>query len=295
LLTRDKGKMREHMVRAELPTIPFVVGADVDAIVALGEKSGWPLIVKPSAQSGSRQINKVFDRAGVAAALDSIEAEFPGSVPISEKFIDGPEVSVEAFSWSGRHRILGVTDKITTGAPYFVETGHNLPSALPAAVIEQVHEQTLALLDAIGHQHGPTHTELIIAADGPVIVESHTRTGGDRIFEMVDLAFGVDMIKSMLEGLYHGDPVLNVRETRGAAIRFLTLPEGVVRKVDGLEQARAMPGVVRCDIHLEPGTVIKPFRNSSERHGYVLAVGATAREAIDNVEAAMRTIMVTVD
>jgi biotin carboxylase len=295
LLTRDKGKMREHMVGVGLPTIPFVVGADLEAIVALGEASGWPLIVKPSAQSGSRQIHKVFERAGVAAALAAIEADFPGAVPISEKFIDGPEVSVEAFSWGGRHRILGMTDKITTGAPYFVETGHNMPSAFPPAVIEEVHALTLALLDAIGHQHGPTHTELIISADGPVIVESHTRTGGDNIFEMVELTFGVDMIKLMLEGLYHGAPELNVREPGGAAIRFLVLPEGTVRTVAGIEQARAMPGVVRCTVNLEPGKRVKPFKNSSERHGYVLAVGATGQEAIDNVEAAMRAIAVTVD
>lgn len=294
-LTRDKGLMRAHMLRSALPSIPYVVGADAEAIVALGQQAGWPLIVKPSAQSGSRQIHKVDGRAGVLAALASIEADFPGSVPIAEKFIDGPEVSVEAFSWHGQHRILGVTDKLTTGAPYFVETGHNMPSRLPAAMLEQVHKLTLALLDAIGHQHGPTHTELIITADGPVIVESHTRTGGDRIFELVELAFGVDMIGATLSGLMHGDPALGVQAPRGAAIRFLVLPEGTIGQVQGVAEARSLPGVVRCEIDLAPGQAVLACKNSSQRLGYVLATGATAEQAIEHVEAAMRRIVVTVD
>lgn len=61
---------------------------------------------------------------------DLIKYDFPDIGIIAEKFIEGPEVSVEAISWDGQHTILGVTDKITTGYPGFVETGHSMPSAL---------------------------------------------------------------------------------------------------------------------------------------------------------------------
>ena len=286
--------MREHMQRSNLPCIPFVVTSDAQRIIELGNACGWPMILKPAASSGSRQIHKVLSADGVASALASIHGDFPGVDPIAEKFIEGPEVSVEAFSWNGRHMILGVTDKITTGVPYFVETGHNMPSALAPEKIADIKALTLALLESIEHRDGPTHTEIIVSDDDPVIVESHTRAGGDRIFEMVELVYGVDMIKSTLQGLYCSDPSASAKAPGGAAIRFLTLPEGTISAVAGVEEARASAGVVRCDVDLKLGTVIKPFRNSGERFGYVLATGASAQEAIDNVTAAMGKIVVTV-
>jgi biotin carboxylase len=294
LLTRDKGKMRDHMERTGLPSIPYLVVRDPAQVVEFGNACGWPVILKPASGSGSRQIHKIVSPDDVAAAFAAILVEFPDIHPISEKFIEGPEVSVEAFSWNGVHNILTVTDKITTGAPRFVETGHNMPSALACTTIAAINKLTIAFLDSIEHKHGPTHTELIISASGPVIVESHTRTGGDRIFDMVELVHGVDMIKSFLEGLYSGDPTLNIKPATGAAIRFLTLPPGTVTALSGLDEARESTGVVRCDINLEVGAVLNSFNNSTERHGCILAVGGDRAEAIKNVTAAMNKINVSV-
>ena len=294
LLTRDKGKMRDHMERVRLPSIPYMVARDPAQVVAFGNACGWPIILKPAASSGSRQIHKILSPNDVTVAFEAILVDFPGIHPIAEKFIEGPEVSVEAFSWNGVHHILTVTDKITTGAPRFVETGHNMPSALAPALIDKIHQLTLAFLESIEHKHGPTHTELIISESGPVIVESHTRTGGDRIFEMVELAHGVDMIKSFLEGLYSGEVTLQHKPATGAAIRFLTLPPGTVTAVSGLDEARQSEGVIRCDIHLEVGSRLNSFKNSSERHGYILAIGADREEAIKNVTCAMNKINISV-
>jgi hypothetical protein len=38
-----------------------------------------------------------------------------------------------------------------------------------------------ALLEAVGHRDGPAHTELKLTRNGPRIIESHNRQGGDRI------------------------------------------------------------------------------------------------------------------
>src|SRR5207244_3567805 len=94
----------------------------------------------------------------------------------------------------------GTTDKITTGAPNFVELGHTHPSSLAPATLERIEALTLQVLDAVGHRYGPSHTEIIVTADGPKLVETHTRTGGDRIFEIVELVHGVDMFTATLQG-----------------------------------------------------------------------------------------------
>lgn len=294
LLTSNKGRMREHLDAEGIRSIPYVVAGSPEAVIDFAQRCGWPVILKPIGGTGSKQIHKLHAAREVAPAYAAIVKDFPNAHPIAEKFMTGPEVSVEGFSWHGKHTILGVTDKITTGAPHFVETGHSMPSALAPAVVEQIKALTEKFLLSIGHMNGPSHTELIVTEDGPVIIESHTRTGGDRIFEMVELVHGVDMIGATLQG-YAGQEAAPV-STRagGAAIRYLTLSQGEITAIAGIEQACTAAGVVCCDIALQIGMRTNGFKNSNERHGYILAVGDSAAEAIENVERAMKQIHITV-
>lgn len=294
LLTKNKGRMREHLLSTGVASIPFrIVGSAADAI-DFGNQVGWPIIVKPIDGTGSHQIHKLRSSAEAHAAMASVLEEFPLSHPIAEKFISGIEVSVEAISWEGRHTVLGVTDKLTTGAPHFVETGHTMPSMLAPDIVARVNELARAFLDAIGHQYGPSHTEIIIGDDGPVIVESHTRTGGDRIYELVELAYGVDLFAATLQGFAGAFPDLKLGPARGAAIRFLTLPEGRVAAITGVDKACDAEGVVRCDVDVAIGRDIGPIRNSHDRYGYVLAEGESAAAAAANVERAMAGIDIEV-
>ncbi|MET3134808.1 biotin carboxylase [Oxalobacteraceae bacterium GrIS 1.11] len=294
LLTCNKGKMREHLEQLDIASIPFKVSSSVADVIGFGRQYGWPIILKPIGGTGSKQIHKLYSEDEVDSAFSSILKDFPDIHPIAEKFIAGPEVSIEGFSWDGKHTILGVTDKITSGAPYFVETGHNMPSSLSPDIILAIKTMTEKFLISIGHKNGPSHTEAIVTEQGPVIIESHTRTGGDRIFEMVELVHGVDMIGATLQG-YVGDvPKINIKRESGAAIRYLTLPPGEIMSVSGLDQARESKGVVHCDIELSVGTKINASKNSNERHGYILAVGESREAAVQNVEDAMKKVHVKV-
>lgn len=305
LLTRDKCRMREHMRDKGVPSIPYARVSDAVQVTDFARRAGWPIIVKPANGAGSLQVHKLFGEEEVAPALAAIAADakaadlirhdFPEIGIIAEKFVEGPEVSVEAITWEGRHRILCVTDKMTTGHPGFVETGHTMPSALPADTLAAIAGLTADFLTSIGHRYGPSHTEIIVSADGPVIVESHTRTGGDRIFEMVELVTGIDMFGATLQGLAGSFPELQVKRQGGAAMRFLTLPQGRVTGIAGVEAARAAPGVVRCDIEIEAGDRTRSLQNSDDRPGYVLAVGDGAAQAHASALRAMAMLDIRVE
>jgi biotin carboxylase len=293
-LTRDKGKMRAHMVEQGIPSIPFVIAHSAQEAIDFAEKEGWPIILKPVFGSGSQQIHKLSRADEVPHAFEQIRTHYPDAFPIAEQFMTGPEVSIEAISWDGKHSVLAVTDKITTGAPYFVETGHNMPSALPADTIDAIKSLTARFLDSIGHVHGPSHTEVIVSPKGPIIVESHTRTGGDRIFEMVEHVYGIDMFAHTFKGFAGQFPEVKPKAPSGAAIRFISLPEGKVTAIEGLADAKGLPGVVRLELNLAVGDEIKAFKHSNERYGYVLAIGADVPEAIENVNAALAALQVSV-
>jgi biotin carboxylase len=290
-LTRDKGRMREHLSAAGFGSVPYILSNSAPEIESFGNTAGWPIILKPRSGTGSAQVHKVSSDSELNSALAHIFAIKPDTDLMAERFILGAEVSVEGLTWAGEHQILAVTDKLTTGPPHFVEIGHDMPSALPASQIGKISDLVMSFLDSIGHRYGPSHTEVIVSAEGPVIVESHTRTGGDQIFEMVEIVTGVDMFGAVLRGFAGTYPWPQpFGRPRGASIRFFNFKPGVVTGLAGIAEARRAPGVVRVDSNLAVGSAVAPIRDTRTRHGYVLAAGASRDAAIHAAETALSQV-----
>ncbi|WP_164779745.1 ATP-grasp domain-containing protein [Paenibacillus kobensis] len=295
LTTRDKAKMRAYMKEKQFPSVPFEIVSETEEVLRFIEEHQLPVILKPSYGTGSAQIYKITDTGQIAPALGLIQAAYTGGDILVEKFIEGREISVEGFTWNGKHTMIAVTDKFTTGAPNFVETGHNMPSSLPDSQAEEAKRLTEALMDLIGHQFGPSHTEIIVAEDGMYIVETHTRVGGDYIFEMVERVYGFDLFTQTFNGFLSGEPNLSSEFTgQAAAIRYLQLPPGEVAALDGVQEAELLPGVVRCQVDVQPGQRTKPFTKSMERNGFILAQGSTVQDAVETVEEAWSRIRIDV-
>ena len=201
-------------------------------------------------------------------------------------------MSVEAVTWAGVHHVVGVTDKLIIGGSNFVEAGHTMPSDLPADTVLQLEQMVETFLQSIGHVYGPSHTEIILSGSGPIIVESHTRTGGDRIFEMAEYVYGVDMIGETLKGFAGKFEGVKKGSQGGAAIRYMQTLAGTVVALAGVEEAGKLDGVVRADIGIKVGAKVKESRHSAERPGYVLAIGSTRQDAASNADRALRNILV---
>lgn len=305
ILTRDKGLMREHLKENNIPSIPFAITEIFEDAIVFGEQHGWPIIVKPKNGVGSLHIHKLQGPEHAKYAFQSInndpiverliKKEFPDLGVIAEKFVEGPEVSVEAITWEGAHTILVITDKLHSGSPHFVETGHSMPSQLTSDTQDAICDITIRFLNSIGHMYGPSHTEIIVTAEGPIIIESHTRNGGDNIFEMVELACGIDLFDATLKGFAGAFPKIELTDTKTVAIRYWMPPEKKVTEISGLDYARSASGVVRCELRLKPDDPIKSLRYSDDRPGYILAVGNEENDAIKNVNSAMEMVTITLD
>ena len=64
---------------------------------------------------------------------------------------------------------------------------------------------------------------------------------------------------------------------RAALVRFLVAPTGRLVRVDGLAEARALPGIELAYAYRSPGDQIGPLVRGPDRAGFVLAAGPTAR------------------
>ncbi len=292
--TRDKVATRRLLASAGLPSVRFAECAGAGQLSDFLRQAGGPVIVKPSSGSGSRGVALVTGAGDVDAAWEWCQA---GGAPpaIAEELVTGHELSVETLSLDGRHQVIAITEKLTSGPPSFIETGHQLPARLDQAQADAVRGVVLRLLDLVGHRWGPAHTEVMLTPAGvPVLIETQTRFGGDQIWEMVELATGVRLAAATVAGLFGLDRDGRVPASAGgAAIRFFAYQDAVVEAIDGVSAARAAPGVRRAEIRATPGTKLGRLRNSWDRQGYVLATGADTDEAVRRAEQARDLIRFT--
>ncbi|MFJ1608848.1 ATP-grasp domain-containing protein [Streptomyces sp. NPDC088253] len=275
-LLHDKAALRALLNERGIGPVPFRVGGSQSMLRAFAERHG-ALVVKPTMGSGSLGVRKVHTPEQVPEAWAWLDAFGVGEFMV-EKLLTGTEISVESFSVAGHHTVLAVSRKDNGGG--VVALGHVLPAPLPPGCAAEVEDMVRRMLDAVGLVDGPAHTELILTADGPRVVESHPRCAGGRIAELVELVHGFDMERLTCQlALPGGVPALDPVTRGAAAVRFLTPPPGRVRAVEGLAAARRAEGVVRAEVGVDPGGQVEPLRWSEDRSGYVVARAEDAATA----------------
>lgn len=230
----------------------------------------FPIIVKPTDRSGSRAITKLESPDGVKGAVKAaIEASFEKAA-IVEEYLTGKEFSCECISFRGKHHMLAITEKFTTGAPHYIETGHIEPAPLTDVQEATVEETVFRSLDALGICVGASHTEFMMDSDGVVkIIEIGARMGGDCIgSDLVYLSTGNDFVKMVIDVACGREPEIRTLTTRRVAgIRFL-MTESDVRNRKNL-----MEGLDVVDISQISEDFSQAVVDSSSRYGYFIAVG----------------------
>ena len=180
-----------------------------------GLQIDFPVIVKPTSEGGKRGVTVVPTREELAAALAYAEDEKKDSSDILIEGLlgEGTEYSVESLSFQGRHSILQVTRKWSTGAPHCVEVGHHQPAPLDEDVRLEVERAVEAGLSAVGVTNGPCHTEVKICDGTIYLIEFNARPGGGHItFPLTELSTGYPYVTGIIETAL-GNDVLPARES----------------------------------------------------------------------------------
>lgn len=264
-VTTNKYMMRQCFLENNVPSPKFALVDDNDHYQITGFK--FPLIVKPTDRSGSRGVEKVLDPVQLEEAINRARKESFEHKAIIEEFVTGREISVESISNDGKHTILQITDKVTTGAPFFVELEHHQPSSLPEDIKERIRVIVIKALDALHIQFGASHSELKITEDGDIrVIEIGARMGGDFIgSNLVQLSTGYDFLKGVIEvalGDFH-EP--QITEHSYSGVYFLSKETESLKSV--IENWKKYPEIVEAEI-TDPQ--LHNIECSGDRSGYFI-------------------------
>jgi biotin carboxylase len=281
----SKQKQRELLTSADVPQPSWhIVSEPEDGLPV-------PSVVKAPDRQGQKGLTLVRSEEELPAAISRAIEESRSGAAIVEEVVEGPEVTVNAFSLRGEFHPLTVTDRLTAEPPAF---GVALAHVWPSEAGGEAAEVAEAAVRALGIENGPTYTQLRIGPDGPQVIEVAARLGGGHDAELAKLALGVDLNGLALHAAL-GEPIWSAAlraepQVGGAVVRFLVPPEGVLQEVEGAEEASAVAGVQDVRIYREPGHAFGPFRRGADRAGAVLAIGENRQEALERADGAARLI-----
>lgn len=259
------------------------------------EKITFPCVMKPTDNAGSRGVVLVHNQQELKDAYGFSHGESRSGAVIMEEYLQGPEFSVEVMVIDGEPHVLQITDKLTTGAPHFVEMGHTQPSRQPKWQQEKICDLSCRAVKALGINVGPAHVEIILTKDGPRMVELGARLGGDCITtHLVPLSTGIDMVGATIELACGGKPDITEKFKKGSAIRYFNTSAGTLQAIEGIEEAKKIPGVREITIVKEIGTQLTDIASSVDRIGFVIAQADTAEEAAAICKKAMDRIHIKV-
>ncbi|MFD4373357.1 ATP-grasp domain-containing protein [Streptomyces sp. NPDC058486] len=311
-IIQDKALTRQALDRHGLSPVRHRRVHTAAEAVAFLEEVGDRVVLKPGQGAGSLHIHMVDDAEHAARAFREIEDFGYGGV-LAEEYLQGPVVSVEAFSHEGRHVVLGVSEYRVN--EHFVEWECSVPSDAARPYLAELHELTAGVLDAVGLTDGPSHSEFVLTPAGPRLLETHNRLSGAGIPEMVHRATGWDPARLFMTiplGIDHL-PEAPPEPKQGAAIRFLDGPPGRITAITGTDTLpvpiRQVPPGERAP-HMIP--YLKDFKNApagavlskhpgdeisamdsllTSDRGYVFATAPTREQAAHYCETLANTIV----
>jgi biotin carboxylase len=290
----SKQRQRELFDEAGVPQPSWRIVAEP------AEDLPVPSVVKPPDRQGQKGLTLVEERGELSAAIAEAISESRAGCALVEELVDGPEVTVNAFSDGHMFSALVVNDRLTAEPPAFgVALAHAWPSEHDVAGAVKVAWEAA---EALGVEKGPTYTQVRLSAKGPRVMELAGRLGGGHDAEVCEAAVGIDLNALAIRAAL-GDPV-EVPEpvfptthpqtgsppSGGACVRFLVPPEGELSSIAGVDEALRVEGVLDARVYRRPGWRFGPFRRGADRAGFVLARGDSRDDALARADRAAALI-----
>lgn len=290
---RDKFRMRTLMDAAGVPCPVFRRFTTADDPQEVAIQVGYPCVVKPLNLNGSRGVIRADNPQELVAAVQRLTQmlarEQPEGTPqayLVEDFIPGFEVALEGMLDQGRMTVLALFDKPDPlDGPFFEETIYVTPSRLPSATQNAIADCAARAAQSLGLQGGPVHAELRVNERGPWMLEVAGRSIGGLCSQT--LRFDLDTsLEELILRQACGLPLLTTqREQTASGVMMIPIPEaGVLQRVDGLAEAKAVPLIEGVEITAKVHYPITPLPEGESYLGFIFARGATP----DLVEAALR-------
>jgi len=243
-------------------------GTTWDEVAAFAGAEQFPIIVKPVESAGSDGV-KLCHSAEEARdhfkLLMSSQRKCgaQGAAVLLQEFLRGKEYIVDHVSRDGVHKttMVWVYDRRTANGGDFVCFGQD-PVLADSTVAQELIAYTRGCLEALHITNGATHTEVMMTADGPCLVEVNSRCHG-AAGAWMPLARGLTgytQVDACVDAFLNANAFERLPDVppspfmaAGQVVMLISFYEGLVEGTPGFDRVRALKSFVSLEENVHTG------------------------------------------
>lgn len=235
----NKAYMKKVFEEYGISTAKHVVMAELDEN-AIADMP-YPLIVKPVDCNSSKGVKKVENVEELRAAFADAVRFSRTDTAIIERFIDGPEISVDVYVEDGVAHVLCVSnnEKIADKDKFVIFRGR-CPAKEAEAVKDPIRRTAQQIADAFGLKNTPMLIQMITDGKEVYVLEFSARTGGGVKFLRIKRMTGFDVINAVIDLTLGNKP--HVEEGKGESNflvdDFIYCKPGKFERLEGFEELK---------------------------------------------------------
>lgn len=271
----DKFTQRQLLSEAGVSVPAYQTAVNGIEAESFASEIGLPVVVKPALGSGSARAKlcRNLEELGAHTAnlFGVMQTERTAQRILVEDFIQGPQYNVNMMG----NEIIGIAMVELCQWPSFICREWVYPAVLNDGEREKISDVSLNCIQALGLGWGPTNIELRLTKHGPVVIGVRPHLPASPAPELVQLAYGVDLIAEHIKLVTGAQRSLRRSPTDTAAVRFLISDrDGTFDWVDGDTRASAVSGVSEVKWYIEPKARIARKGDCRDHIGHVIAVSS---------------------
>lgn len=274
---RDKFEMVRTIAEAGLAAPKFIKTHDLSEILRwVQSETEYPVVLKSLRSAGTdgvyisqneTELREAFAKLiGSKSIYDDMNEQI-----LVESFLKGEEYVVNAVSKDGEHYVTDVwkyRKKYIPGHGNVYDRETLLPVDLPE--VQQLIKYNAQVLNALQINNGPSHAEIMLTPEGPVLVEVGARISGVVHQELYNASVGHNQVDLTIDCYADAENFMKTVEKlpydkkqhamivnlvyEGAEGKLEQLDESIVSKIKSLSSVRELV------IRIHEGETLKPTR-----------------------------------
>lgn len=264
----NKSRMKTIFKKHGIPTAKFAVVRASEWLHCITEIEDYPVMVKPCDCNSSKGVVKVQNKMELINALEKAFLLSRSKQAIIENYIDGVEISVDAWVEDGCATVLSVTktNKIKNNKNFTIyqsEYPVNLSDKVTLA-IKQVASQ---IVEAFRLKNCPLLIQAIVSNYKIYVIEFSARMGGGSKYKLIQYMTGINIMKAYCNLILANKNKLVgfTPSNKCLELNYVYCYKGKVNAIVGFTTLKEK-GVIKELFHYKSkGTEIEKMSTSSDR------------------------------
>lgn len=269
---RDKKLQQELIRKIGLRSVRQAGGSKFPEVEHFLKTEPYPVVLKPIESAGSDGVKLCYNFEEAKEHFEILmESQMVngGQCPsvLCQEFLKGKEYVIDHVSRNGVHKtcMVWVYDKRPANGSAFVYFGMNAidPTTPEAKILIAYTRRTL---DSLGIKHGPSHSEVMMTADGPCLVEVNCRAhGGDGNWRSLCRALtgGYSQVEGTVDCFLDPEAFDKIPDVpcspfkaSGQEVITVSYSAGKVKSTPGWEVIQQLPSFICLETGLKVGSQV---------------------------------------